>query len=197
MMFTSYNRMLRRLAVIALLGTGLSPSIGTADDPCATARNIGHAGAVHASSGTPAPPEGWVSLESMNMLDPEWLTHEMVEAAADFDGDGKIDHASLVISEDGSMIGLFVVLSRSGDGRTEWIKQYSRLRGEFMISVLPAGCYRIEEHRIRLRHPALWHLEFEYGFGSIHWIDNDVWRSVKVYVGGLEDVPCDASMDAS
>jgi hypothetical protein len=41
MMLTSFNRMLLRLAVIALLGTGLSPSIGTADDPCEAIDGIG------------------------------------------------------------------------------------------------------------------------------------------------------------
>jgi len=139
-------------------------------------------------------PEGWRSvLQSDLGVDPDFRSPKDFQVRGDFDGDGRIDHARILIRKsDPISRDLFVFLIRAnGLSTSVKLNECSAGCADFVLSVAPSGCYREEMSGVRvcLRHQGLVHIEAEYGTGTLYWLEQGKWRSLKFGQATLSDWP--------
>jgi hypothetical protein len=143
---------------------------------------------VHAqASDALSPPKGW-HAPTPDDLRGEPLRNEhptrYVEAKADFDGDGREDHAALFMADDGMSEGVFVKLSSVSGGTWTPVETvvHTRRSGAVMgIAVAKAASYKTtcgkgyepckkgEPAAIELKQPGIDFFKFESASSIIYW----------------------------
>ena len=112
------------------------------------------------------------------------LPTKYVEAKADFDGDGKEDHAAIFVADDGKSEGLFVRLSSVSAGKwthVETVGHPSATAPVMGISIANPGafrttcgkgyskCRRDEPASVELKHAGIDFFKFESARSIIYW----------------------------
>jgi hypothetical protein len=139
-------------------------------------------------------PHGWrLVLQSDLGVDPDFRSPRDFQARGDFNGDGRIDHARILIRKsDRNSLALFVFMTHA-NGQQASVKLHECPTGcgDFVVSIVPSGCYHEEMSgaRVCLRHQGLVHIEAEYGFGTLYWLEQGNWRSLSFAQATLNSSP--------
>ena len=139
-----------------------------------------------APTNSPSAPDNWRYLASNDApVDPERVSLSMLRAEADFDGDGRLDQAAVLLRKsDSNEAGVFVFLSGNGSATpAEQVDGYQLTTGEFQLSVVKPGCYRSETTTVCLGNAGLMRSEIEYGWGTLCWLQNGKWRQLRLTRG--------------
>ena len=132
-------------------------------------------------------PSDWRSLQEADTPNSEWFNTAMTHVEADFNGDGKIDHARMLLHKRTNGVGLFVFLDDvNGPEKTVKLEEHPPEKGEFMLSLVREGCYKSERQVVCLKDPGLKYSEIEYGFGSLYWFESGKWHHAEFYQGEFD-----------
>jgi hypothetical protein len=139
-------------------------------------------------------PAGWRSvLQSDLGVDPDFRRPRDFRVRGDFNGDGRIDQARILIREsDPNARDLFVLLM-DATGKQTSVKLHACTAGcgDYVLSVVQSGCYHeaMSAVRVCLRHHGLARIEAEYATGTLYWLERGKWRTLIFGQGTLTDSP--------
>ena len=147
------------------------------------------------STAQQAPP-GWRALLPTDPgTDPERVALIDTQVRGDFNGDGRRDHARMLVrttAPGGRAI--FVFLGQdSGQPTSEKLLTCPAATqcADHVLAIAHAGCYRetMSNTPVCLPHDGLVLSEIEFGFGTLFWLEHAVWRHLAFGQGSLQAMP--------
>jgi hypothetical protein len=150
---------------------------------------------VFAPASAQVPPAGWrFALSSDSHIDADRVTLESSQARADFDGNGTLDQAAILVrqSESGLKQAVFAFLMRAdGEQDTHALKECAASCGEVALAVTRPGCIKsdLTNETVCLQHAGLALFEIEFGTGNLYWYADGKWNEVTFSPGEFPGVP--------
>lgn len=139
-------------------------------------------------------PRGWRPVLQADLgADADHRNPKDVDARGDFDGDGRLDRARILVraSAPGSR-GLFVFLNL-GQGRQRHVQLQACPAGcpDHVLTVVSPGCYHeaMADVRVCLRHAGLAEMDAEFGTGTLHWLERGRWKTLPFGRATLNGLP--------
>jgi hypothetical protein len=141
------------------------------------------------------PPSGWrFALSSDSHIDPDRVTLESSRARADFDGNGTLDHAAILVRQSEPVLkqAVFAFLMRAdGEQDSHALRECAASCGEVALAVTRPGCIKSEltNETVCLKHSGIALFEIEFGTGSLFWYADGKWNQVSFSPGEFPGVP--------
>jgi hypothetical protein len=147
------------------------------------------------SASAQVPPPGWrFALGTDRHIDAERVSLDSTRARADFDGNGTVDDAAILVrtAAPTAAQAVFVfLLQGNGDYTTRMLGEVAASSGEFALSVTAAGCFINASTQVKvcLPHSGLALYEIEFGTGTLHWYSDGEWQQTDFSPGEFDGVP--------
>ena len=151
--------------------------------------------AVFAPASAQVPPSGWrFALSSDPHIDADRVTLESTRVRADFDGNGTLDHAAIMVRQSapfGKQAVFAFLMRANGEQDTHALQECAASCGEVALAVTRPGCIKSEltNATVCLPHPGLALFEIEFGTGTLYWHADGKWNQVAFSPGEFSGVP--------